>query len=115
MEYEVESTRCVDCGIDTMKNGYVNRCHYNDNIVDAYHCGVCQTNIEWYIYGDSEYENCETDEDIAKVDKEIEKYGIPMDEEGCEEYLEERIKEVDKVDPEAKTFRKLCQSVSDCF
>ena len=115
MSEYIESTRCVECGSDTMKDGYVNRCSYGCDGIDAYNCGRCQENIEWYIFGDSAYENCESYKEVEAVDQAkendpnwAEKH---CNEEAYEAYLEERIKEIDKKDPGAKPFRELVQSI----
>jgi len=109
------STRCMECGSDTMKDGYVNRCSYGGDGIDAYNCGQCQTALEFYVFGDSAYENCESDEEVDAMDQArdndpdwAEKH---CDEESYEKYLEERIEEIDKKDPGAKPFRELVESI----
>jgi hypothetical protein len=118
-EILIESTRCVECGSDTgrMGGGFVNRIPSDggDSRIDAYNCGRCQENIDWFIFGDSAYDKCESDEDEAKVD--LERDTVPdwadihCDEEAYDKYLEERIKEVDEQDPEAKVFRTLIEDM----
>ena len=116
-EILIESTRCVECGSDTMKDGYVNRIPSDggDSRIDAYHCGRCQENIDYYIFGDSAYENCESDEEVDAVDQARDNdpdwHDKHCDEEAYDKYLEERIKEVDEQDPEAKVFRTLIEDM----
>tara|TARA_B100001250_G_C19744248_1_gene764519 strand:+ start:699 stop:1058 length:360 start_codon:yes stop_codon:yes gene_type:complete len=115
MSETIISTRCVECGSDTMKDGYVNRCSYGGDGIDAYNCGQCQTAIEYYIFGDSAYEDTESYEEVEAIDQArendpdwAEKH---CDEEAYDKYLEERIEEIDKQDPGAKPFRELVQSI----
>ena len=92
----------------------MNRCSYSGDGIDAYNCGRCQENIEWYVLGDSAYDKCESDEDVDAIDQsrqqnEADWHDKHCDEEAYDRYLEERIKEVDKQDPDAKTFRLACE------
>tara|TARA_R110000744_G_scaffold294783_1_gene404961 strand:+ start:772 stop:1053 length:282 start_codon:yes stop_codon:yes gene_type:complete len=84
----LESDRCIECGVDTKKEGYVNRVSYGTATVDAYKCGPCM----------------DTQDGLQLHDQEGNFDGV--DEDKYDEYLAERIKYIDAKYPEAKKFRE---------
>ena len=81
----IESDRCIECGVDTKKEGYVNRVSYETGTVDAYKCGPCMDT-----HDELHDQECNFD---------------GFDEDKYDEYLAERIKYIDAKYPEAKKFR----------
>ena len=79
----IESDRCIECGVDTKKEGYVNRVSYETGTVDAYKCGPCM----------------DTQDGLQLHDQD------GFDEDKYDEYLAERIQYIDAKYPEAKKFR----------
>ena len=81
----IESDRCIECGVDTKKEGYVNRVSYETGTVDAYKCGPCMDT-----HDELHDQECNFD---------------GFDEDKYDEYLAERIQYIDAKYPEAKKFR----------
>jgi hypothetical protein len=80
----LKSTHCKDCGVDTTKEGFVNRIptELNPIGVECYICGMC-----------SDTQDAIADDSNRKASE-------------WYEYQEERIKEIDAKYPEAKGFRE---------
>ena len=83
-----QTTRCLDCGADTVVDGYVNRVtssrRVGDREVDAFSCGPCvETFDSGHDADDDQFDGWEA----------------------LEAYLPARTTEVDKVDPGAAAFR----------
>jgi len=80
--YDMTTTRCLDCGVDTEISGYVNRVPADKAWIDGYICGPC---------GDT-FDGANDDGDD------------PWD--ALDAYLPARIAEVDNADPTAAEFRR---------
>jgi len=78
----VETALCVDCGVDTRINGYVNRVPRDTGIIDGYNCGSCN----------DAYEAAQG-----------------LDHTLYEKYEKARHTEIDAMFPDAPAFREWCQ------
>tara|TARA_Y100000593_G_scaffold90641_1_gene177549 strand:- start:4485 stop:4811 length:327 start_codon:yes stop_codon:yes gene_type:complete len=108
MTYEIESTRCRDCGVDTAtEEGFVNRIPCGGSVIDCYICGPCTDTLDYYVGGDKAREEGVSEEEIQF---DLDKY---VDEASYDRYLEDRIKYIDSKYPEAAPFRELWEEKED--
>ena len=91
----LETSRCFECGADTLRDGFVNRVPVGRTRVDGYYCGPCADTMD---------DSCEEDDD-GKL--------VGFDDDAYDTYLVERIAEVDVSDPEARTWRERMERLSE--
>jgi hypothetical protein len=109
----IETSICVECGSDTLMNGFVNRVSFGSTLLDAWICGRCEE-----AWGELESEcvcdKCEaTAGTPSGVYGECEWASLREFPEGYsyEQYEAERFAEIDSEFPDAPRFRELANIV----
>ena len=104
MTIQIETALCVECGVDTRINGYVNRVPRDTGIIDGYNCGCCQ---------DTWDEAVENADNVGVVYSQGGTgFERSIDDDMYETYEKERHAEVEAMFPDAPAFREWCQKDS---
>ena len=114
----IDTELCLECGVNTNIDGYVNRIPRDREIIDGYNCGRCQETwddaVIWYdnngnIVGRGEDEDPRFDEEGEEVENGDLLYERGTDDEMEAKYEKKRWAEVDAMFPDAPAFREWCE------
>ena len=109
----IETSLCLECGTDTLVNGYVNRVSADRDNIDGYICGMCIVTWDlrdmWDAEGNQVY--CPaTDEEEPEIDENnYDDYEYGHCDEAEEIHIKQWHPEVDEMFPDAPAFRKLME------